>query len=367
MLRPHRIAQSVAGPSRIQSRSMISSTKPKDIPRGSLLYVPASSPKFLRSSLSSTSQTITYDLEDSVHASAKASARESLIEWLAHMPAQGIQGKGLNGLSIAVRPNSPFLALEGEHEPESAKDQRRETVREKAEAGRDGENVGLRDVMHVWGSDGARRINEGAGPMMLLPKVDHPSMLTEIDHMIVSMHGRHPHPKTPLIASIESPESLMNIGSIAGWRGRGVELVGLTFAAEDFCASSHILRSPSRMELLYARSNIVTAARTFGLAAIDMVCVDYKDLAILQEEAEEGRRLGFDGKQAIHPSQVETIRKAFAPSEAEVYRAALILYKMANSTRGAEGIKGKDGKEEMIDKPMILQASSRAVVRPVAC
>jgi hypothetical protein len=66
------------------------------------------------------------------------------------------------------------------------------------------------------------------------------------------------------------------------------------------------------------------------------VCVDYKDLSVLQEEAEEGRRLGFDGKvgstrvlggvfnvlcaltsgqqQAIHPSQVETIRKAFAPS-----------------------------------------------------
>lgn len=156
------------------------------------------------------------------------------------------------------------------------------------------------------------------------------------------------------------------------------------------------------MELLYARSNIVTAARTFGLAAIDMassvagndtrrlrldlssqVCVDYKDPKILQEEAEEGRRLGFDGKvrfdkcacgtqngmsnptlrsqQAIHPSQVETIRKAFAPSEAEVYRAALILYKMETSTRGAEGVRGKDGKEEMIDKPMVLQASSEVL------
>lgn len=62
-------------------------------------------------------------------------------------------------------------------------------------------------------------------------------------------------------------------------------------------------------------------------------------------------------QQAIHPSQVEIIRRAFAPSEAEVYRAALILHKMATSTRGAEGVRGKDGKEEMIDKPMVLQAS----------
>ena len=133
--------------------------------------VPASSPKFLKSSLTSSSQTITYDLEDSVHASAKESARESLVEWLAQRPAQGLHGRGLNGLSIAVRPNSPFLASEAEDGPESAKDQRRETVREKSDAGRDEGNVGLRDVMKVWGSDGARRINEGAGPMMLLPKV----------------------------------------------------------------------------------------------------------------------------------------------------------------------------------------------------
>jgi hypothetical protein len=41
----------------------------------------------------------------------------------------------------------------------------------------------------------------------------------------------------------------------------------------------------------------------------------------------------------------------------EIYRAALILHKMANSERGAEGVRGKDGKEEMIDKPMVLQVS----------
>ncbi|KAI5452133.1 hypothetical protein NCC49_001071 [Naganishia albida] len=288
-----------------------------------LLLVPASSPKFLKSSLASPAQTIIYDLEDSVHASAKASAREALIGWLAQIPAEGIQGRGLNGLSLAVRPNSPFTAADAEDDGERGNDDVYETLREKSERGRDDESVA--DIMQVWGSAGARRINDA-------------------------------HPKTRLIASIESPESLLNIGAIAGWRGRGVELVGLTFAAEDFCASSHILRSPARTELLFARSSIVTAARTFGLAAIDMVCVDYKDLNVLKEEAEEGRRLGFDGKQAIHPSQVETIRKAFAPSEAELYRASLILHKMATSSRGAEGVKGKDGKEEMIDKPMVLQA-----------
>lgn len=45
------------------------------------------------------------------------------------------------------------------------------------------------------------------------------------------------------------------------------------------------------------------------------------------------------------------------PSHTEIHRAALILHKMASSSRGAEGVRGKDGKEEMIDKPMVLQAS----------
>lgn len=119
-----------------------------------------------------------------------------------------------------------------------------------------------------------------------------------------------------------------------------------------------------------------------------MVCVDYKDLEVLKEECEEGRRLGFDAKQAIHPSQVEVITRAFAPSEKGVYhrthllicssthlliyptnptdehfwcsveilRATRILSAMRSSSRGAEGIRTEDGKEEMIDKPMILQA-----------
>jgi hypothetical protein len=81
-------------------------------------------------------------------------------------------------------------------------------------------------------------------------------MLTAVDHLIVSLRDKHresastqhrcpstsaadltsfaqitAHPKTPVIASIESPEALMNIAHIAGWRGRGMELVGLLVSA----------------------------------------------------------------------------------------------------------------------------------------
>lgn len=101
-------------------------------------------------------------------------------------------------------------------------------------------------------------------------------------------------------------------------------------AFRSVCASTSIIRSPSRVELLYARSRLVLAAKAFNIPAIDMVsfdrvprvslslasscvsspadvdpcipatflqvCINYKDETVLKEECEEGRRLGFDGK-----------------------------------------------------------------------
>ena len=75
--------------------------------------------------------------------------------------------------------------------------------------------------------------------------------------------------------------------------------IGRQFAAEDYCASSRIIRTPSRYEMLYARSSLVAVAHAYNLAAIDLVCVKYKGEeaeAILREESEEGRRLGFTGE-----------------------------------------------------------------------
>ena len=46
-----------------------------------------------------------------------------------------------------------------------------------------------------------------------------------------------------------------------------------------------------------------------------MVCVNYKDEAYLREECEDGRRLGYTGKQAIHPAQVDIIQQTFVPTE----------------------------------------------------
>ena len=76
-----------------------------------------------------------------------------------------------------------------------------------------------------------------------------------------------------------------------------------------------------------------------------MVCIDYKDEAYLQDECNEGKELGFDGKQAIHPVQVETIQNVYAPSADAIKRAARIkhLYeKSVSEHKGAVGLKDGD-------------------------
>jgi citrate lyase subunit beta-like protein len=168
---------------------------------------------------------------------------------------------------------------------------------------------------------------------LLLPKVNSAEDVLAVSRFI-DEHGSPDHKQNlRMIASIESPLGLLNMRQIVTASDKvGGLLVGspfrffcmrernagssapqankiLTmrpdppserqFAAEDYCASSRIIRTPSRYEMLYARSSVVAVAHAYNLAAIDLVCVKYKGEeaeAILREESEEGRRLGFTGE-----------------------------------------------------------------------
>ncbi|KAJ9648576.1 hypothetical protein H2199_001431 [Coniosporium tulheliwenetii] len=106
-------------------------------------------------------------------------------------------------------------------------------------------------------------------------------------------------------------------------------LSGLIFAAEDFALDLSITRTPSLSEFLYARSAIVTACRAHDLpSAIDLVCTAFRGdegLKTLEEECLGGKRLGFNGKQLIHPSQVEVCQRAFSPGEEEASWAVRVV------------------------------------------
>ena len=90
------------------------------------------------------------------------------------------------------------------------------------------------------------------------------------------------------------------------------------FFSDDFVADIGAVRTESCSELLYARQKIVTHAKAFGLQAIDLVHIQYKDLLGLQQQSREGAQMGFTGKQVIHPSQIPVVHEAFSPSNTQI-------------------------------------------------
>ncbi|KAJ3904445.1 citrate lyase beta subunit [Lentinula edodes] len=293
-------------------------TTSKNEIRRSYLYVPSSSDKLLEKSLTVKSDIIIYDLEDSVSPAPadKKDARDRLRTFLKRKDVPQAE-------RVAIRLNdisTPFFQ---------------------------------QDITHILQSPSVQTL--------ILPKIHSAQDLHYVSRHIHQISQKHPH-ETPLriVPSIESARALWNLGAIASWQSehgalQGGAVSGLLFAAEDYCADTSIIRTRSRQELLYTRSQIAIAAKAFGLEAIDMVCIHYKDLEYLKDECEDGRRLGFSGKQAIHPAQVETIQNTFVPTAEEILRAAKILRGMQVAHASQKGAIGLDG--EMIDAPMIKQAT----------
>ena len=160
-----------------------------------------------------------------------------------------------------------------------------------------------------------------------------------------------------LIAQIESAKGLVNIKDIAGADAR---LDALIFGSEDFAHDVGATRTPEGEEILYARSKVVAHAAAFGLQAIDMLWVDFKDAAGLQRVAAQGARLGYSGMQVIHPDQIAPVQAAFTPSAAEIAAARRIVDAYEHNVKEGRGAFALDGK--MVDLP-IVKAAQRVLAR----
>ncbi|KAI1844294.1 hypothetical protein JX265_007867 [Neoarthrinium moseri] len=291
--------------------------KSSSLLRRALLYVPASSPRMLTKSLGLRSDNITYDLEDSVTPKAKPEARKALREHLRSLPARP---QSVSELAVRINAVSTPYALDD-----------------------------LTSLAPLPNLDA-----------IVIPKVNSASDLTfatdALRHLAPERHaggdGSNP---VKLIALIESAQAIMNLREICA---ASPYLSGLIFAAEDFALDLSITRTPSLSEFLYARSAIATAARAYNLpSTIDLVCTSYKGdegIRRLEEECAGGKAMGFNGKQCIHPSQVETVQRLFAPEEKEVEWAVRIVIadeKAAQAGRGAWTLDGA-----MIDAPVVGKA-----------
>jgi len=205
-----------------------------------------------------------------------------------------------------------------------------------------------------------------------VPKVNSAADLHFVTDVVRhTLPSRHPSPTSTapreagsapplrIIALVESARALTDLRSICG---ASPYLSGLVFAAEDFALDLSITRSPGLSEFLYARSAIVTACRAHNLpSAIDLVCTNFRGedgQRALRDECEGGKALGFNGKQLIHPSQVEVAQRVYSPGEKEVEWAVRVLIADAKADAQGRGAWTLDGK--MIDVPVVGKAKAIA-------
>lgn len=154
-----------------------------------------------------------------------------------------------------------------------------------------------------------------------------------------------------LWCNIESYLGVINALEIASADPR---VVALALGAEDYTASMKAQRTKQGLEMFYARNSLLIACRAAGVDAIDMVFSDIDDLEGLREDVALARNLGFDGKTAIHPRQIDIINSFFTPSKKEIDYALRVLAAVEEGKRLNKGAVALDG--SMIDKPVELRA-----------
>ena len=151
----------------------------------------------------------------------------------------------------------------------------------------------------------------------------------------------------------ETPEAVLNLDSYR--RPPLARLAALTWGAEDLSAaigasSNREADGDFTFPYKVVRALALVAARAAGLAAIETLHADFRDLKALERVARTARRDGFSGMLAIHPDQVPVINAAFTPTETEISHAQRIVAAFA----AGEGVVSFEGR--MLDRPHLKQA-----------
>ncbi|HUW63209.1 MAG TPA: CoA ester lyase [Spirochaetia bacterium] len=267
-----------------------------------LLFAPANDQRKLNKALALNIDGLVLDLEDAVGTDGKAAAREAARTFLTRFSGQ---------FFVRLNPaTSPYF---------------------------------LGDILALTGVRLAGLVLAKTGSAAELGRVDWLLGLLERERGLEV--GR-----TEIMPFIESARSLENVAEIAAVSPRVRRLL---FGGNDFAAD--IGTRYGGPAFFYARSRLVAASRACGLEPpLDSVNPDFKDTAALAAEARLARRLGFQGKMAIHPAQVDIIRDIFTPTAAEIADAERIVAAFEAAARSGAAVTQLDG--QMVELPHVNRA-----------
>ncbi|MEO1489634.1 MAG: CoA ester lyase [Pseudomonadota bacterium] len=195
---------------------------------------------------------------------------------------------------------------------------------------------------------------------VLLPKAEGAAHVSQLHHYLEALETAHGMPRgsTRVAALItETPAAMYTTREYAGDYPGRERLVGLSWGAEDLSSAlgAREQRGPDgEYTQVYelARSLCLLAAVNAGLAPIETVQPEFRDLEALEKRARRCRAGGFRGMLAIHPAQIAPINAAFTPSADEIAHARAVVQAFAdNPGAGAIAIDGA-----MLDRPHLALA-----------
>jgi citrate lyase subunit beta / citryl-CoA lyase len=274
--------------------------------RRSMIYVPGDSEKMLQKSTQFASDVLLLNLEDGVAASRKAAARENVVHAL----------KTLNY-------------------------ENRETV------------VRINPIETEWGSIDLAAIVPACPAGICLPKIEKASEIAAIDDAITKLEAQTTIPgrSIQIHAMIESALGVLHASEIAAASPR---MASLIFGSADYIADVRCQPGADRIEILLALQMIVTSARAAGVDAIDAPCFDIHNSDMLFRESTQSRRLGFDGKSVLHPSQLDIVNKVFDVTEEEIVWAEKIIAELDEAENRGKALTTVGG--HLIDNPHRIAA-----------
>ncbi|MCV0373247.1 MAG: CoA ester lyase [Nitrosarchaeum sp.] len=271
-----------------------------------LIFVPGNNSKFLEKAKSLKADIVCFDLEDSVPNTEKKNARK-LIK-------TALKSRLSYNSSIFVRTNSPASG--------KIPDDLNEIIQK--------------------GIDG-----------IVIPKVNNVSEIKKIEKKVLQLEKSRNLKPIQIIPSIESAEGVVNTYSIASSSKR---ISAVVFGVFDLLNDLGIEYTKDPEGAKYSRAKIPVDARAAGVASIDAIWQDLKDVKGLEQDCKIGKRLGYTGKSIIHPDQIDIAHKIFHPSKTEISwaeKVCKIYEESIKKGRGATTIEGK-----MIDEVHYKQAKA---------
>ena len=272
--------------------------------RRSMLFVPGNNPGMIRDAHIYGSDSIMFDLEDSVSINEKDAARFLVYNALSNLK--------YGNKELVVRINDLSSGL------------------------------GIQDL---------EAIVRAKPDVIRLPKTECAQDVIDCEREIerIEREAGIPVGTTGMMAAIESGRGVLNAMEIALSSKR---LIGIALGAEDYVTDLKTVRSDTA--LFFARCMILNAARAAGIDAIDTVYSDVNNEEGFVKEARLIRQLGFDGKSVINPRQIPPLHQVFMPSEKDLTKARAVIEAAEEAERRGSGVISLNGK--MIDKPIVTRA-----------